>query len=567
MRVSTLTLTYVAYSISLSFAAAVPHISDPLIPATAVPGAPAFVLTVNGTGFSADSTVHWNGSARTTTFVSSSQLKAAILASDVAKRGVAAISVSSLGSVASNTASFEITTASAVAYSLSVLRAHPAQASSSQPRFVYTGDLNNDGKVDLIVADDSINVVSVLLGNGSGSFKPRVDYAVGTVPGAIGIGDVNGDGIVDLVVADQNSDQISVLIGIGDGSFQPAVNYDAGVGPWSIAIADFNGDGHLDVAVANYNGGYNLSILLGKGDGSFQAPAHYGADLYSTGIAAGDFNGDGVLDLATSVSAIANGHMSVFLGNGDGTFRTPVQYTAGQLPQSIASADINGDGRLDIVVTNEVYSGSGVSVFIGDGDGTFQPAVGYGVGQLPYAIAVTDLNGDGIQDLVTANNGDGTVSVLLGKGDGTFQTATNFAQAGSNGESLSLALGDFNRDGRPDIVVANGNGGQGTLGVMLGTTVSITPLFAIISTQKVGTTSPPMTFTLHNLSSRPVTVSKIAIAGANASEFNQTSACVTTINAGASCNISVTFTPLSGGPRFAVCRSATTAAPAHSRRF
>jgi uncharacterized protein (TIGR03437 family) len=339
------------------------------------------------------------------------------------------------------------------------------------PISVAVGDFNGDGRADLVTANYGGNKdVSVLLGNGDGTFQRAVNYGTGGLPLSVAVGDFNGDGKPDLAIANYS---ISVLLGNGDGTFKRAVTYGTSNASWSVAVGDFNGDGKLDLATANLvpgaiGGNGNVSVLLGNGDGTFRAPVNYGAGNAPYFIAVGDFNGDGKADLAVANSKDNN--VGVLLGNGDGTFQAPMNYAAGTSPYSIAVGDFNGDGRADLAIanngandTNGAKGGNGnVSVLLGNGDGTFQAAVNYGAGLGPYSIAVGDFNGDGMVDLVTANNG-GNVSVLLGNGDGTFQAAVNYGA----GDSLySIAVGDFNGDGRADLVTATL--GQNNVNVLLG---------------------------------------------------------------------------------------------------
>jgi hypothetical protein len=329
-------------------------------------------------------------------------------------------------------------------------------ATGTQPDSVAVGDLNGDGKADLAVANYGPNV-SVLLGNGDGTFQTAVQYAVGSSADSVAVGDFNGDGRADLAVA--NGTNVSVLLGNGDGTFQTAVDYAVGGSTFSIVVGDFNGDGKADLAVANY--GPNVSVLLGNGDGTFRTGVN-NVGGYPFSIVVGDFNGDGRADLA--VANFYGNNVSVLLGNGDGTFQTAVQYVVGTYPDSVAVGDFNGDGRADLAVTNEY--GTNVSVLLGNGDGTFQTAVNYAVGGYPFSIVVGDFNGDGKADLAVANYGN-NVGVLLGNGDGTFQTAVQYA-VGTHPDSV--AVGDFNRDGRADLAVANLN--SASVSILLGTTFS-----------------------------------------------------------------------------------------------
>ncbi len=333
------------------------------------------------------------------------------------------------------------------------------------PWSVAVADFNGDGIPDLVAANlaeypaEPGQGVSVLLGNGDGTFGPETRFGTGRNPYAVAVGDFNGDGNYDIAVANYFSGNVSVLLGKGDGTFQASTEYDVGTLPRALAVGDFNGDGVADLAVANYLDG-TVSILMGKGDGSF-APAHtvpVGGSPAAVTVA--DFNGDGLGDLAVTddEGAVVN----VLLGNGDGTFQPAVNYAVGTTPRSVTAADLNGDGIPDLAVVNQ-DSGS-VSVLLGNGDGSFQPAVNYAVGAGPLSVAVADFNGDGVPDLAVANVYETTVSVLMGHGDGTFQGALTF-NAGPY--PAAVAAGDFNGDGLPDLAIAQGLDPSGMVGILL----------------------------------------------------------------------------------------------------
>ena len=343
--------------------------------------------------------------------------------------------------------------------------ANPAGGSS--PWAITTADLNGDGKPDLITANFANNTVSVLLGNGNGSFQSQALYAVGTHPLGVAVADLNGDGKPDIIAANNESDSISVLLGNGNGTFQSQTTFGVGLNPYAVAVADISGDGKSDVVVSGllalkpYPSTFGVAVLLGNGDGTFQNPATIatGKNSQSNSVTIADLNGDGKPDLA-----VANGEsstVSVLLGNGNGTFQGPATFGTGYAI-NVAVADLNGDGKPDLTIACQ---GGYVSVLLGNGDGTFQAASFFTSGYQRQFVAVGDINGDGKPDLVAVNNFPPYyLSVLLGNGDGTFQSPVTFATGVA---PSSVALADLNGDGRLDLAVANS--GSGTVGVFLAT--------------------------------------------------------------------------------------------------
>jgi hypothetical protein len=386
----------------------------------------------------------------------------------------------------------------------------PGPASQS----VAVADLNGDGRLDLVVASTG-GPIGVLLGNGDGTFQTAI--GVGGAAISVAVADLNGDGKPDLVVATLTS-TIGVLLGNGDGSFGPEVPYaSGGPFSTSVAIADVNGDGKPDLVVTSEEGqvfGGLVDVLLGNGDGTFQPAVTYasgGGDAWSVAVV--DVNGDGkpdlvVANMCSKSNCSARGVVSVLLGNGNGTFQPAVTYESGGLAAfSVAVADLNGDGTPDIAVVN--VGSANVGVLLGNGDGTFQPAVTYAAGGIlgngPQSVALADVNGDGKRDLILANCAgsgscgatDGFASVLLGNGNGTFQPAVTYGSGGFS--AWAVAAADVNGDGRPDLVVANYCGEtyctNGSVGVLLNDTGLNATTTTLVSSLNPSAVGQAVTFT------------------------------------------------------------------------
>ncbi len=334
----------------------------------------------------------------------------------------------------------------------------------TNPIGLVLADFNGDGQTDVAYPVESCCGAGIMLGKGDGTFLPVSYSPAGTNPFKIASADFNGDGKPDIVVINFEGGA-SVLLGKGDGTFQPPVNFATGPTPWSVAVGDFNRDGKADLAIACDG---SVSILLGNGDGSFQPSVGYPAGRELISIALGDFNGDGEADIAVGGSS---GTLNIFLGNGDGTFAGAVNYSAGAgILQDIAVGDINGDGNADLAVASETPSSPGtgamLAVLIGNGDGTFQPVTLYTPGD-SYSVALGDFDGDGKPDLAitnkeTANNSRPVLDILHGNGDGTFQPAVAYP---TGIIALKAAVGDFNGDGRADIIDIDNSG---HLNILLG---------------------------------------------------------------------------------------------------
>lgn len=303
------------------------------------------------------------------------------------------------------------------------------------------------------------------------SFIAVGTYMTGINPQAVAVGDFNGDGIADLAVANQGSSpyayqdgSVSVLLGNGDGTFQDAQTLVSGFAVKAVTVADVNNDGIPDVVAVGHMPTNDVAVvLLGNGDGTFRSPLTYAVGAYPESVAVADVNGDGEPDLLVAFEgnpSLADGAVGIFFGNGDGTFQPLRTVFAGPAPVAVKVADLNGDGIPDLAVAN--YTGPGnVSVLLGIGDGTFQTPQSYSAGFALNSLAVVDVNGDGIPDLAAADS-YGTVSVLLGTGDGYFLPALNYY---GGPDPACVVAGDVNGDGWPDLITTNP--GSGTISLLI----------------------------------------------------------------------------------------------------
>jgi uncharacterized protein (TIGR03437 family) len=346
---------------------------------------------------------------------------------------------------------------------------------------VAAADLNGDGFPDMVAADQAISIV---LRAPAGAFNAPVNYALqsGSQAVTVAVGDINGDGKPDVVAASSTTDQfgnqggtLDVAAGNGNGTLGTQSSYalggypGGGLTPTSgVAIADFNGDGKPDVAAGyqpnpseNLGGTGGISVFVNKGGGALAPAVNYQVGgLASSCTLTGDFNGDGKPDLAvcginTYASTFTPGAIGVLLGNGDGTFQNAVLTQVGSpagIPLAAAAADVNGDGKLDLVVTVQsstfVYT---VAVLLGNGNGTFRALTPFTVPVSGSALALLDWNGDGIPDLAVGDCNVGESVYMLGNGDGTFESPIYFS---SGACVLGMSVTSWNGDGIAGLAIA-----------------------------------------------------------------------------------------------------------------
>jgi hypothetical protein len=543
----------------------VAFVNQPLVPTSVAPGHGAFTLTVNGTGFTPGATVDWNGEARATTRVSSSQLQAAITASDVAQANTAAITVVNPGGVGpSNVVYFPVGASSATAAFAAVNVPLPAGTQFTAFTAITVGDFNNDGKLDIAytTGDATINV---LLGNGDGTFQPPIQTVfnieiTGLVCYGIGAlvpGNFNGDSNLDLAFvygcgdgfAEAGYPVLFTALGAGDGTFTLAGNETEYGTP--TAAADFNGDGYLDVTAA-----YQIDpptwyykTVEGAGNGNF---VNNGGGLriesdptLFVALAIGDFNHDGKLDIAAPENYYDEPAMSVLLGDGKGGFEGPITYVTHwdelNKTASAAAGDLNGDGNLDVVADS-------FSVFLGNGDGTFRLNGGYFLNNANN-IQLADFNNDNKLDAVftaTGNSFEPYVGLLQGNGDGTFQEPQAWGVPNTVFESIA-GVGDFNGSGKLGFLVVGSENEVDTLSLFLPTTLAISPSLLDFGEVWMGT-SKTLTATLTNTGQTDESIGSIEIRDQRGVDFTESNNCGPSLAPGASCAITVTLKPTADHP-------------------
>jgi FG-GAP-like repeat len=344
------------------------------------------------------------------------------------------------------------------------------------PTGVVIGDFNGDRHLDLVATtcgDKNCSLpgsVTVLLGNGKGRFKKSGIFVAGpdfTSADTLASGDFNRDNTPDLIVVNNGINQfgtVSVLLADGMGGFEPPVSYSVGGStPVWAAVADFNRDHNPDIAISVTTTD-SVAVLLGNGDGTFQPAINYPVGGGPQGITTGDIDGDGNPDIVSADQCgddpgCRAGTVSVLLGNGDGTFQPRIVSPEGLFPLSVAVADFNGDAQADLAVANPCgtdltcVSHGGVGVLLGKGDGTFQPVIVYPATGFDTArLNLGDFNRDGIPDVVAMNVQGSSITLLLGNSDGTLQSGADYVVGQT---PIAAAIGRFNKDRAPDLAIAD----------------------------------------------------------------------------------------------------------------
>lgn len=327
------------------------------------------------------------------------------------------------------------------------------------PASIIMSDFNSDRTPDIALINSGDNSVDLFLGNGIGGVATASGFTAGSFKSQFRsgtAGDFDGDGNMDLAAIDSNS-VVSIVFGNGRGSFGLPAFHSIGASPLEMAAADFNGDKALDLVITHQQKEQNnVTILFGDGHGGFPASSVLSIGTYPDGVAVGDFNADGKPDFAVTDAA---SKVHVLLGDGRGFFQdTVTSLGTDTIPNLVAVGDFNRDQKQDLAVTD--MNDGRVMILLGDGLGRFWSLTSFPTGAGAEAVAVADLNGDGLEDLAVNNRWDGTLSVMLGNGKGIFSTA---ALLSVSNNSPRLAVGDFNGDRKPDLVLSSAAYGASNL--------------------------------------------------------------------------------------------------------
>jgi hypothetical protein len=439
----------------------------------------------------------------------------------------------------------------------------PSNPVGRAPQAITAGDFNGDGLWDVATVNGTSDDVSVLLGNGNGTFRSAVSFGVGKIPLAVVAADMDGDGLLDLVLALSGSDQVVVLRGEGTGLFQKLASQGAGKGTTFLAVRDVNGDGWSDVVAVNsgrfgYYPPFDLAVLLNDGKGGLQAPVTYEQDgrdgMFPTGVLVEDLTGDGKPDLSVTWSQPSwrspNGLVSILKNTGEGTFVLEKELKPGFTLSAIQGADLNHDGLMDLAVTS-LFSDT-VRILLQREGGTFTELDPIKVGFAPVGVTFRDFDGDQQMDVVVVNRDSNSLSILLGNGAGLFTSAGHF---GVGAAPSAVAVEDFDQDQFPDLATASTNvdgvsvllSGGGAIPLPTLSTDAL--VFEMESGQQTSPSFSHQMVRLSNIGLGLLKIMEVGITGSEADAFavaDNTCADVT-LHTGDSCTLQVGFAPHNQG--------------------
>ncbi len=435
----------------------------------------------------------------------------------------------------------------------------------AHPEGLTVGDFNEDGRLDIATANSDSDDVSVLLGNGNGTFRSGYSFGVGESPMFLTTGDLNLDGKLDLAVAETGADRVVVLFGKGNGLFDEPVPYPSGKGPTFLALGDVDGDEDLDMVVVNSGrfGNYppfSWSVLLNKGQGDFVLAQHVeeqGRDgLFPTGASLVDLNDDGLPDVTLTWSQPSwrtpNGYASVFQNQGQGTFSFWKKIQAGFTLSAVTQTDLDADGNLDLMVTS-LFTDS-IKVLLQLRPGQYTKPANLEVGFSPVALSYKDLDGDGHRDLISTNRASHSTSILLGRGDGSFQPAGHYAVGAV---PTAMGIEDFDNDGLPDIVTANS--GSDDVSILLSGKAVIPSINLSADTIRFAEdfdapAQRTLQLTVSNVGLGSLNIADIVLEGSQAFSVDQESCAGATLTTGELCALHIHFKSTAPGMHQALLR-------------
>jgi FG-GAP-like repeat len=422
------------------------------------------------------------------------------------------------------------------------------------PEALTIGDFNADGWQDIATVNSGSDDVTMLFGNGNGTFRSGISFGVGRSPMFLTSGEVNQDGKLDLIVAETGSDGILVLLGKGNGFFEPPAFYPSGRGPTFVSVGDVDRDGDMDVVVTNSGRfgnypPYSLSVMLNDGQGKFSAANQFEVQdqhgLFPTGVSIADLDRDGLPELTITWSQPSwrtpNGLVSVMKNEDHGRFVRSQDIEAGFTLSAVTRVDLDKDGYLDLIAAS-LFTDS-LQVLLQISPGQYTKPAHLDVGFSPMAITVNDLNADGNWDVVASNRASNSTSIFLGRGDGSFQSAGHFSVGAT---PTSVGVVDFNGDGFPDVVTTNSDSHD--VSILLSGKAMIPSI--ILSTDSVqfadnapASVSPEKLLTVSNVGLGALKIHDVVLDGPDSQSFTiEDGTCSgTTLTTGKLCSLHIRF--------------------------